>query len=110
MRERNEPGYTPGSGDAGMGGGGTYTTPRGNGSMDPTIQDYENIFGPAARDIKMDLQRNKRHARYDEEHALVYRVSRSFSVSEAMIMRHAGGTCRTRCAGRTRTWRTASTA
>lgn len=28
------------------------------------LQDYENIFGPAARDIKTDLQRNKRHARF----------------------------------------------
>ena len=28
------------------------------------MQDYENIFGPAARDIKQDLQRNKRHARW----------------------------------------------
>ena len=53
-----------GNGDPGMTGGGTYTMPGGNGRMDPTIQDYENVFGPAARDIKMDLQRNKRHARW----------------------------------------------
>ena len=33
-------------------------------------QDYENIFGPAARDIKLDLQRNKRHARWHLPDAL----------------------------------------
>lgn len=30
----------------------------------PTLEQYENIFGPAARDIKFDLQRNKRHQRW----------------------------------------------
>jgi hypothetical protein len=40
-------------------GGGTYS---GNPNM-PTIQDYERVFGPAARDIKDDPQRQKRHQR-----------------------------------------------
>ncbi len=64
MRELNTYDYIPGGGDPGRVGGGTYTNPRGDGNRDPTIQDYENIFGPAARDIKTDLQRSKRHARW----------------------------------------------
>jgi hypothetical protein len=63
-RELNTYDYIPGGGDPGRVGGGTYTNPRGDGNRDPTIQDYENIFGPAARDIRTDLQRNKRHARW----------------------------------------------
>jgi hypothetical protein len=31
---------------------------------EPTLKDYENVFGPSARDIKEDLQRYKRHGRY----------------------------------------------
>jgi hypothetical protein len=41
-------------------GGGTYTS---NYSQ-PTVKDYENVFGPSARDIKDDLQRYKRHGRW----------------------------------------------
>lgn len=33
-------------------GGGTYTLPN-SGSTNPTVADYENIFGPAARNIKV---------------------------------------------------------
>jgi len=51
--------YLP-SGDPGPGGGGTYT----NRPTDPTVKDYENIFGPSARDIKDDLQKYKRHGRW----------------------------------------------
>lgn len=47
-------------------GGGTYTST----STQPTLQDYENIFGPAARDIKLDTQRNKRHSRWHLPDAL----------------------------------------
>ena len=51
--------YMP-SADPGTTGGGTY-----NGeSLEPTIEAYENIFGPSARDIKTDLQRFKRHGRW----------------------------------------------
>jgi hypothetical protein len=66
-RAMNAPAYI---GDGGMGrtGGGTYTTPAG--LNEPTIQDYENIFGPAGRDVKLDLQRNKRHARWHLPDAL----------------------------------------
>ena len=53
------PSYLP-EANPGMQGGGTYTSA----SSDPTIQDYENIFGPSARDIKTDLQRFKRHGRW----------------------------------------------
>jgi hypothetical protein len=53
------PGYLP-SANPGMQGGNTYTAT----SSDPTIQDYENVFGPSARDIKQDLQRFKRHGRW----------------------------------------------
>ena len=59
-----------GNGDPGMVGGGTYTNRGGTNRTDPTIQDYENIFGPAARDIKLDLQRNKRHSRWHLPDAL----------------------------------------
>jgi hypothetical protein len=58
-----------GDGDPGRFGGGTYTNPNSD-RNDPTIQDYENIFGPAARDVKLDLQRNKRHARWHLPDAL----------------------------------------
>jgi hypothetical protein len=46
--------------DPGRQGGNTYT----GASTEPTIQDYENFFGPSARDIKTDLQRFKRHGRW----------------------------------------------
>ena len=54
------PGYMPGA-NPGSIGGGTYT---GQSDVEPTIEAYENIFGPAARDIKLDLQRFKRHGRW----------------------------------------------
>lgn len=41
-------------------GGGTYTQQ----SNQPTIADYENVFGPSARNIKDDPQRFKRHNRW----------------------------------------------
>jgi len=55
----SQPAYLP-SGDTGRDGGGTYTGQ----ATEPTIQDYENFFGPSARDIKTDLQRYKRHGRW----------------------------------------------
>ena len=39
-------------------------------STDAQIAAYENIFGPAARDIKFDSQRNKRHQRWHLPDAL----------------------------------------
>ena len=42
-------------------GAGTYTT---QSDVEPTLEAYENIFGPGARDIKLDLQRFKRHGRW----------------------------------------------
>lgn len=53
------PSYLP-DGDPGRFGGGTYTS----NSAEPTLEAYENIFGPSARDIKQDLQRFKRHGRW----------------------------------------------
>ena len=53
------PSYIP-DGDPGRHGGGTYTAH----SVEPTLEAYENIFGPSARDIKQDLQRFKRHGRW----------------------------------------------
>lgn len=50
-------------GDPGMAGGGTYTSPADE-KRDPTIQDWENIFGPAGRDVKLDYQRNKKRSRW----------------------------------------------
>ena len=49
-----------GDGNPGALGGGTYTGQ----SNEPTVEDWENIFGPAARDIKPDYQRHKRHQRW----------------------------------------------
>jgi hypothetical protein len=55
----NSPSYLPDM-DPGRYGGGTYTSQ----SIEPTIEAYENIFGPSARDIKTDMQRFKRHGRW----------------------------------------------
>ena len=54
------------SGDPGYQGGGTYT---GN-NTEPTLAMYENIFGPAGRDVKIDSQRHKRHQRWHLPDAL----------------------------------------
>ena len=59
VRGQGEPSYMP-TADPGRHGGGTYTSQ----ATEPTIQDYENVFGPSARDIKSDLQRYKRHGRW----------------------------------------------
>jgi hypothetical protein len=59
-RSINEPGYIPGNGNAGPYGGGTYTGT----SLEPMQADWENIFGPAGRDVKLDHQRQKRHQRW----------------------------------------------
>jgi hypothetical protein len=48
------------NGDPGTLGGQTLIST----SMAPTIQDYENIFGPAARDIKQDPERHRRRQRW----------------------------------------------
>ena len=54
------------TGNPGMSGGGTYT----GSSTQPSLEQYENIFGPAARDIKLDQQRHKRHQRWHLPDAL----------------------------------------
>ncbi|KAJ1467076.1 hypothetical protein T484DRAFT_1756142 [Baffinella frigidus] len=41
-------------------GGGTYT----KSDRNPSIQEYESVFGPSARDIKEDPMRSKRHQRW----------------------------------------------
>lgn len=41
-------------------GGNTYT---GN-DVEPTIEAYENVFGPAGRDVKLDQQRHRRRGRW----------------------------------------------
>lgn len=66
LRSVSHPQYLQ-SGDPGRGGGGTYNTISSNGAGDSTeqmLQQYENIFGPAARDIKFDSQRDKRRQRW----------------------------------------------
>ena len=45
--------------DPGMSGGGTYTST----AQEPSIEQYEAFFGPAARDIKRDPERNRRRQR-----------------------------------------------
>lgn len=52
--------YLPNAGSDNQQGGGTYTSSQ----TEPTIRDYENVFGPSARDIKDDMQRFKRHGRW----------------------------------------------
>ena len=61
----SEPSYMP-SIDSGRYGGGTYS----NNPTEPTLDDYANVFGPSARDIKSDLQRYKRHGRWHLPDAL----------------------------------------
>jgi hypothetical protein len=51
--------YIP-NGDPGPYGGGTYTSH----PTEPSLRDYENVFGPSARDIKDDMQKYKRHGRW----------------------------------------------
>ena len=60
LRAAAAPSYLPGNGNAGTQGGGTYT---GN-SLEPQLGDWENIFGPAGRDVRVDQQRHKRHQRW----------------------------------------------
>ena len=43
-----------------MSGGNTYS---GN-NVEPTISEYENVFGPSGRDVKVDQERNKRRGRW----------------------------------------------
>ena len=58
-RSLNEPMYLT-TGDPGVNSGNTITGQ----STGPSIEQYENIFGPVARDIKQDSQRHKRHQRW----------------------------------------------
>lgn len=54
------PTYIPGNGNPGELGGGTYT-----GTSTAQFQaDWENIFGPSGRDVKLDQQRFKKHQRW----------------------------------------------
>ena len=54
LRSSIEPSYL-GTGDPGYTGGGTLRSNDTEGMM----QAYENVFGPAVRDIKFDTQRQK---------------------------------------------------
>ena len=65
VRGQGDPSYMPGV-DPGRHGGMTYTAQ----ATEPTIDDYANIFGPSARDIKSDLQKYKRHGRWHLPDAL----------------------------------------
>jgi hypothetical protein len=65
LRSQVQPAYL-GTGDPGYSGGGTVM------ASDPQsmMSNYENIFGPAVRDIKWDEQRHKRHQRWHLPDAL----------------------------------------
>ena len=65
LRSQVEPAYL-GTADPGYNGGGTVL------ANDPQrmMSNYENIFGPAVRDIKWDEQRHKRHQRWHLPDAL----------------------------------------
>jgi len=54
------------SGDIGYNGGGTTNS----GDPSAMMANYENVFGPAAREIKWDAQRHKRHQRWHLPDAL----------------------------------------
>lgn len=54
------------TGDPGAQGGGTLQSSDTNN----LLRNYENVFGPAARDIKLDSQRHKRHQRWHLPDAL----------------------------------------
>ena len=58
-RSAVEPSYLL-NGDIGFNGGGTSYA----GDPERMMQQYENVFGPAAREIKWDAQRHKRHQRW----------------------------------------------
>eukprot|EP00961_Rhodomonas_salina_P268974 3634785-Rhodomonas_salina.1 len=66
-RESSEGKYLS-DGNPGPYGGGTYSG--GGAEHEATIQQYEEVFGPAARDIKVDTQRSKRHQRWHLPDAL----------------------------------------
>lgn len=61
MRSMADPMYLK-TGDPGYKGGGTYSG--GAGDTEQIMSQYENVFGPAGRDIKLDSQRQKRHQRW----------------------------------------------
>ena len=65
MRSMADPMYLK-TGDPGLAGGGTLTST----NTQPTLEAYENIFGPAGRDVKIDSQRHKRHQRWHLPDAL----------------------------------------
>lgn len=52
--------YIPNNNLGSTTGGGTYTS----GHTEPTVADFENVFGPTARNMKDDTQRYKRHGRW----------------------------------------------
>lgn len=52
--------YIPNSGISLGNGGGTYTSHH----TEPSVEDFKNVFGPVAENIKDDLQRYKRHGRW----------------------------------------------
>lgn len=60
LRSMSDPMYLK-TADPGYKGGGTYTSV---GETEKMQSMYENIFGPAGRDIKLDPQRQKRHQRW----------------------------------------------
>lgn len=67
QRSSAQSSYLPNSGfNLNNDGGGTYT----HANLQPSVQDYENVFGPSARDIKEDMQRYKRHGRWHLPDAL----------------------------------------
>lgn len=65
LRSQMAPAYL-GTADPGYNGGGTVQA----GDPGSMMANYENIFGPAVRDIKWDQQRHKRHQRWHLPDAL----------------------------------------
>ena len=82
-------GYLPNSNTQADAGGGTYT----GANRQPSIEDYEAIFGPSARDIKQDNGRFKRHQRWHLPDVLKgpneYLTDRFTSCHGVSCIRHA---------------------
>ena len=59
VRSENAPNLLPNSDPGNNGSGGLMAT-----SSTPSVNDYEDLFGPAGREVKQDPQRHKRHQRW----------------------------------------------
>ena len=69
------------SGDAGTQGGGTLQSS----DTDNLLRNYEDVFGPAARDIKLDTQRHKRHQRWHLPDAFPLHLGSAVALGDRLV-------------------------